>query len=367
MKPPVLDRVIAAINRIVPKNPRLVCFNSFPDRSDNAFAVYAYLCDHPEALGERVLVWLVEDPAEKLPVGKAVKKRSLRGLWAFWRSGVVFHTHGIFGNIPVRGQTLVSLWHGMPLKTIMDLDPAHRDYPPFGFDYTIATSPLFAGIMSRAFSCDSSRCLVVGQPRNDLLFDGAPDGKETTVLWMPTYRQSVKGDIRIDGSAPQNGIAFLDRDGIERLNAFMTQNDIRLIIKVHPMQDLTPFQGLDASHIQWIKEYDGALYRLVGQADALLTDYSSVYIDYLLLDRPIGFVVDDWDAYRDSRGFVFDDPKSMMPGAFIADEERLYAFLRDVKTGRDPYRDDRRRVARQCHAHTDAGSCARLLKAIGWR
>ena len=43
-------------------------------------------------------------------------------------------------------------------------------------------------------------------------------------------------------------------------------------------------------------------YELLGVADALLTDYSSVYYDYLLLDRPIGLCWDDYEEYK-ANGF----------------------------------------------------------------
>ena len=112
--------------------------------------------------------------------------------------------------------------------------------------------------------------------------------------------------------------------------------------------------------------WDGPLYPLVGRADALLTDYSSVYIDYLLLDRPIGFVTDDWDAYRNSRGFVFDDPRAVMPGPFLTDYAELTTFLSDVASGNDPFQDRRRTLADRFHTYADGQSCERVLRAIDW-
>ena len=59
------------------------------------------------------------------------------------------------------------------------------------------------------------------------------------------------------------------------------------------------------------------LYELIGISDALISDYSSVAVDYLLLDRPLGYVLADYEIYREKRGFVFEDPLEYMPGEKI--------------------------------------------------
>ena len=79
------------------------------------------------------------------------------------------------------------------------------------------------------------------------------------------------------------------------------------------------------------------LYALLGQADALITDYSSVYFDYLLLNRPIGFTVDDIQEYMANRGFVVEDPYPLMPGRFLNTPEEFREFLKDTLEGSDPF------------------------------
>ena len=69
---------------------------------------------------------------------------------------------------------------------------------------------------------------------------------------------------------------------------------------------------------------------LLSNVDILLTDFSSIYVDFLLLDRPIGFVLEDFDSYSNSRGFVFDSPLEYMPGEPISSLEDLKKFLHDV-------------------------------------
>lgn len=376
MSSSMAKRLFAVLNRLIPKDSRRVVFCSFPDFSDNAQALYLYMMEHPMADRSTRFVWLADHPQDfSVQAGRVVKRRSIRGVWQYMRSKYIFHTHGLFGNTAVPGQMVVSLWHGMPLKTIMHLDKAHAGAPPFQFTYTLSTSPLFQDIMCRAFDCPAERCLITGLPRNDLLFSPLslhqffpqelPEW-DRMVLWMPTYRKSVIGDIREDGNAQNAGMGFLTSEDWPRLNEHLARQRTLLFIKLHPMQDRTVFPDLDYPYIRTIREISAPLYSLVGCADALLTDYSSVYIDYLLLNRPIGFVTEDLDTYRDKRGFVFEDPHRVMPGPFIRSYAELTGFLDDLAAGVDRFREERENLTQRFHTFNDSNSCTRLLREIGW-
>ena len=75
--------------------------------------------------------------------------------------------------------------------------------------------------------------------------------------------------------------------------------------------------------------------QILNKADALISDYSSVAVDYLLLDRPIGFAVDDLDRYSKARGFIFDDVEEWLPGAILKNEEDIVEFIKDVACNKD--------------------------------
>ncbi len=79
-------------------------------------------------------------------------------------------------------------------------------------------------------------------------------------------------------------------------------------------------------------------YELIGISDGLLSDYSSVAVDYLLLDRPLGYVLADYNIYREKRGFVFEDPLEYMPGEKIYNACDLKKFMKHLSDGTDSYR-----------------------------
>ena len=59
------------------------------------------------------------------------------------------------------------------------------------------------------------------------------------------------------------------------------------------------------------RERSLSLYELLGATDLLISDISSVVIDYLLLDRPIIHAFSDLGEYESSRGFTVEPIESI--------------------------------------------------------
>ena len=98
--------------------------------------------------------------------------------------------------------------------------------------------------------------------------------------------------------------------------------------------------------------------------DALLTDYSSIFFDYLLLNRPIGFVIDDYEEYAASRGFAFEDPFEYMPGEVIDNAEKLIEFFSSVMCGDDNFMEKREEVCKITNYYRDANNRSRCMDLI---
>ncbi|MEG0692309.1 MAG: CDP-glycerol glycerophosphotransferase family protein, partial [Oscillospiraceae bacterium] len=109
---------------------------------------------------------------------------------------------------------------------------------------------------------------------------------------------------------------------------------------------------------------DVQLYHLVSQCDVLLTDYSSIYFDYLLLNRPIGFIIDDIEEYNQKRGFVTKEPLELMPGEKMKTIEELNHFLETIGNHKDEYVEERARVNEIVNQYKDNQSAKRLLNLL---
>jgi len=128
---------------------------------------------------------------------------------------------------------------------------------------------------------------------------------------------------------------FLNETFFNELNIFLSKINSLCVIKLHPMDVLKSKDFKDYSNLSIIDnsnflEKGISLYSVLNSADLLLTDFSSIYIDYLLLNKPIGFVVSDYKDYFNSRGFVFNNPKELMPGKIIENNKELLLFLKDL-------------------------------------
>lgn len=336
----VIFQILSWVLSKIPKSKRILVFSSFPDYTDNAYAFYKYI--EAEHKAEFDSIWIFSDKSSllKYPDVRAYYKYSIRGIYYFSRARYVFCTHGLYSFIDLQqGLKIVNLWHGMPLKTIGCLDPQSGGVNPTKADYLIATSPVFQKIMSKAFNAmPVERVLLTGQPRNDLLFEPTdffanrgidPDKYKSVGIWLPTYKQSFVGDIRKDGIFNENGIAFLTIDDLIRLDQFLVDTNNLLIVKLHPMDILQNYDFPAFQNLMIIKQKDfnEQLYPLLGACSYLLTDYSSVWVDYCILQRPIGFVMNDVREYENSRGFTVGDLLKKLPGKVIDTYMGLCEFI----------------------------------------
>lgn len=373
----IISAVFSGINRLLPKRKNQILFYTNTGVKDNLAAVMQEVISDPAYRSYRLICSCDNTngvPEQITPIG------NLAGLFVFLRSKTVFYYNGKLPVKPSRGQTVIQLWHGIPLKKIgRMLDPS-RD-----LDYAthyLAPSPYTGELMCKAFGCSPSKILLNGLPRCDRLF-AAPSAQEACALlgrpdcvkllaWMPTFRHSAVSDICDSNLSltSETGLPILhDVSALARCNAALAEAHALLWIKLHPSESgfpqWTQYSNIliqsDADFCALHQEY----YRILGSCDALITDYSSVYFDYLLLDRPIGFAIEDMASYQKSRGFTADHPISSMPGAILQTETDFMTFLHNVLSNQpDEYTERRAEVRTLYCGDTDRHAAKTLLRQI---
>ena len=339
----IICLIISWFLSLIPKSEKVLVFSSFPDFTDNAYAIYEYI--RRIRGGKYKYVWIFTDKSKlKLyPELQAYYKYSFKAIYYFFRAKYVFCTHGLYSFFTLRqGYKIINLWHGMPLKTIGCMDIQSGGTNPTKADYLIATSPHFKEIMAKSFNdMPLDRVLLTGQPRNDMLFESTDFFKNRGIdiknyssvgMWLPTYKQSIVGDVRVDGVYNSNGISFLTMDELAELDKYLNKQNALLIVKLHPMDALQMVDFDEFKNLMIIKpkEFKEQLYPLLGAANYLLTDYSSVWIDYCILKRPIGFVMNDVEEYRNSRGLTIDNLSEKLPGMIIDSYDKLLGFISNL-------------------------------------
>lgn len=299
-------------------------------------------------------------------------RRRLRHELLLLRARWIVQDHG--GRASYPGQRVIELWHGIPLKGMDGMDATYSaDMLPSKIakstpDLVISSSQMYETLFSACRYVPSARYRRFGFPRLRWLqsdrataravlsnvLDRSIDDDLKILLWMPTHRK-IKSNGH--GETPANGSSsrlptLLDSWLSPELERMLEQNGCLLVMKPHPNDEDLVRRRTDALGSQVVlltsddySEHTEDLYCLLPGTDALITDYSSVYFDYLLLNRPIGFVVDDLERYRRQRSFLLEPVERWMPGERIRMADELENFITNVAAGRDPYRPHRQEMS----------------------
>ncbi|MDE6314600.1 MAG: CDP-glycerol glycerophosphotransferase family protein [Lachnospiraceae bacterium] len=376
-------KMLSLLNNVIPKNENKILIFCKGPLCDNSEALFHFLLKGGYQARYQIIC-VVDKPSryKEYQQENVIFVTLKQSLTAIFTAKYNFFHGEMLAIKPTKKQVWVNYWHGTPLKKINHMLDKLGDYDYDFFTYLTAAEERFVPIMAEAFDCDIQKVIVCGHPRNDYLFSKNWElGKlsiqkeryQKIALWMPTYRKSRDGTI-VDTKEGylKNGALpiFHTEEMLKELNDFLKEQNILLLVKFHPAQNLDNFQEKNFSHMIFLThrqmiEEQIVLYRLVKDVDCLITDYSSIFFDYLLLDRPIGFTIEDMAEYRDSRGFVFDNPLDYMPGQSIGGEEDFKKFLLDCVQGKDKYKNERSNVNSKVNHFQDGENCRRLLDRLG--
>ncbi len=331
-------RMLQKVNCLIPKKSNQIFLYSMPDYSDSPRAIYEYILNK-KMEKQYSIVWAVKNVEKyrnEFPSSiKVVKHRSMRNFWHFARSKYLFRTHSLWGNkYDIKRQIMCITWHGMPLKSLLlPEESAHH----VQCNIITSTAPFFDDELCRSMGLQHDVCRHVGLPRNDFLFRKgnhleALYGKYSKyIIWMPTFR---KTEHYSNGTDTELGIPCVNKEQLELLNSILLSSNYLLILKLHPWS-AEKLNDIKYSNIVNLNDKDippyTTLYQLIGETDALITDYSSVYIDYMLIDKPICFVYDDISEYRRTRGFAYEPVEKYMPGDRLHDFESLVSWVQNFE------------------------------------
>lgn len=283
-----------------------------------------------------------------------IETESKEGISRVLEAGVWFTSAGlpVYGTGLGKNRLIVNLWHGVPLKKIALMDPnlkkAARIYfkKIFSENYTwiLTTSRELVPVMAKSFQISEDRLRVWGQPRNDCIF-APPDRKQIledvypdlpeykkVVLYAPTFRDY--GNTRL--------FPFEDFDK-KVFEDFLEQEKILLLLRLH-IKEAAAADAYASSRIRRFgSEEAGDVTGMLGMFDLLITDYSSIYIDYLLTDKPLMFLPYDRERYLDGRGMNFDYDE-VTPGPKPETMKEFMMEIKEFMNGEDSWKKERDRV-----------------------
>lgn len=275
----------------------------------------------------------------------------------------------MYVNLPAplwinKQRCIFHIGHGVPLKNMIMMEEKisflryiSRIFRTKNFTHILSYSKEFQPIMERIFQNSKLEYIPLGQPRNDALtfytkgeqlaqikskYQTLP-AHDQAILYAPTWRF-------------YDTVKFFPFDDLtaEELNERLIKNNTVLFLRKHPyFPSLIDESYLEQSNIYL---FDSDLFPEVmdylSYFDKLITDYSSIYLDFLCLNRPMAFIPYDLDKYIEHTGFTM-PYEALTPGRYLYTKDDFFKFITDMD---DDLQDERARVAKLVNAKNN-GNC----------
>ena len=371
------DIIINFVKRIIALFPlkKIILFESLPDFSDNTKAVFDEMLKRGLNKDYK-FVWIVNEyekfaMPQEIENVKYIDRNTKKAVLYEWFAKIILSCN-IFLPKKRNDQYYLFLMHGGILKKLSKGYSVRADCR--GCDY-LSYSDYLKSAEAACFGFDEKNAKVLGYPRNDMLLNSPVDMKNLfssekyskVIYWLPTFRKHKANDF----STSTISIPFLhDKKKVALINNAAKENNTLIVVKPHFAQDLSEIDLLNLSNIKFIDdsffaENNILHYEFLGGVDALLSDYSSVYYDYLLTDKPVGLCWEDVEQFRANNGFADIDIENVTCGAqklYTAND--LIEFIRSVSCGEDRLACQRNNVKNHIHAFTDGNSAKRVVDFI---
>jgi len=372
-----LNISLYVLSKLIPKNNNIWIFGAwFGEKyTDNSKYLFEYVNkNHPEIRA----IWLSNNENAIELIRKkdyeVYKIYSLQGYYYCARSYFSFLTIGMADvNMFIPTKYIINLWHGNPLKKIaLDDNISYQKnsymkeflrslFFPFlktlsSYTLLTASSETEAINLSSAFGKGIGNILITGLPRNDVFFqkDIKKNVETKTIIYMPTHRNEGELDIK-----------KLFFDDIVHINNKLKELDITLYIKLH-YYHMKNMVSLDYSNIKLLFDSDieQDIYSIINQFDMLITDYSSIFFDFLLTDKPIIFASFDYDEYISSDRELYYSYKDVTPGPKCKNWNEVLLWIEKFHNNVNLYLDERIKIKDIYHQYQDGNFSKRVCDEI---
>ena len=368
-----MKRIISKIIYSIPKVflRKILLMESNPDYSDNTKAVFDELLKRK--INDKIkIVWIVNNLEKfkniKIKNVKFIKRSDkLKVRYYHTFSSFIIDSNKYIYKIN-KHQKRIHLRHGETLKLSLDYCSECKDV-----DYIIELSSFFTDTTKRIYKVSKDQVVATGFPRNDIIVNGKPlklfpdIKRKKTILWMPTYRnhkETKRSEYQVGKSFIYGIPCVSNKKELLKVNDLLREQNVLLIVKLHPAEDKTNILKEELSNIVLLdNDYfknDETIYNYLSGTDALITDYSSIYYDYLLTGKMIGLAIPDIDEYKKHVELLFDSYKNNVPGDVINNNKDLCQFIINVSNNKDLYKKERIEKAKLYHEYNDGNSSKRV-------
>lgn len=282
-------------------------------------------------------------------------------------------------NIDVGHASIIMKNCGIMDKKYKDFSFTPKEYE--NIDKVCITSKMNMLIQSAFSAIPENKYIVTGNPRTDTLL--LSNGKENIekligksiegkkiIFNMPTFHIHENSGI-INGSIFNDSIKIKGFN-YKRFDEFLKKNNIICISKVHHAEERTitsKVQDRKLENLLFISNKDLEdknldLYEVLNCADGLITDYSSIYGDFLFMNKPIVFVNADIEEYRKERGISLEPYDFWTAGPKVQNQDALEKEILKSLFDEEYYKQKREELRDVFYEHKDSSASLRVWEHI---
>ncbi len=367
------------LNFLPNKSKRIIFSQTNGRYSGNSRYLFEYLSDEG-----RDVRWLYDSKAQLLKIPdeyrlNAIPRNSLSSFFYAIRAEIVVISYagsdfGILWNAFCHKYVL-GLWHAITVKQIALLDEKFTDRmvrkylrrETSKYDAQICSSDIDRYVTAASHGIDVRKVYVTGLPKADRYMKMMSskyidlDDKKFEILYAPTFRDY---DNLRDLFFP-----FGDFKKKELLSFFDLRPDIRIYLRPHPSDLKSNIQAKDLEKtfpdniVYYSQKVCDDIDEMLHIFDAIITDYSSIYLEPLLGDVPCIFVPYDLDKYIETRGLAY-DYDMVTPGPKVYSLDELMRAILEAENGAPKFREKRALVKDMFFKYKDDGACNRIARQV---
>ena len=320
------------------KCKNIILFESCPDFNDNSLEIYNELIKRGYNKKYK-LIWISNKKKNTSQYKTIYNNGGFRYTYFICKSKYLICNNMFLYELNPN-QTSIYLCHGSPTKKT-----STYYYPTNKISAIISQSPIFKDEESIEYHFPKENIFSLGLPRVDSLLSSKCDinklfnFKGKILFWYPTFKSSTFGSIHGSGLFID---LLKDENDINQLNSYCAKNNVLIVIKLHWSSINKELLNVKKSNLVFVdddffEKFSTTSYKALAKSDALITDYSSVFYDYLVTNKPICFVFTDIEQYNKNPGLNPSFLDNSKCGHKVFNQNDLFAFISDVCNGNDIY------------------------------
>ena len=355
---------------------------------DNPRAIFMQLLEEP-SFENMIHVWSIADmdmakdnikEFEDLPNVRIVQRES-EDYYRYLASCKYLVSNSTFGYFFTKRpeQVYINTWHGVPTKfmgyehTAERVENARGPARNFlGADYLISANEFMTDVMyRRAYKLDGlyrGKVLEVGYPRSDLLInadkqkvlkklkDAGLQTDKKIILYAPTWKGQLYNQLDYDVNE--------FKETVKKFSDNIDTSEYVIYLRVHYF--LYKILANDPELKEILVPFTIDTNELLSVVDMLISDYSSIFFDFLITKRPIIFYVPDLKEYESGRGLYV--PVDTLPGLVSSSLDEVASSLDAICKNKEEYIDFYtplwEEMTNWCTYNDDGMSTKRLINII---